>query len=253
MKVIRSIRLGLLAALVALMALPATARTYTSETLHFQIVYHWGVIWKHAGDARLSIKRTPQGYYAQLVGRTRSWADTFYPVRDTLKCTMNSQFLPIRYEKCTHEKNYRARDLVQFSRSNGTTTARCTRWRKSGIKHANLANRGNAYDMLSVFYMLRNLDFGNLAHNKSYVTCIFSGKTKEVLTIKYRGMQAITLRDKSRHQAYHITFKFTQDGKRKSSDDLDAWLSTAPDRRPLMVVGKLPFGEVKCYLSTAGK
>ena len=106
--------------------------------------------------------------------------------------------------------------------------------------------------MLSVFYMLRNLDFDQLAKNKSYVTCIFSGKTKEVLTIKYRGVQTVTLRDNSKHQAYHITFKFTQDGKRKSSDDLDAWLSTGADRKPLMLVGRLSFGEVRCYLGGSG-
>ncbi|MDY4536512.1 MAG: DUF3108 domain-containing protein, partial [Sodaliphilus sp.] len=94
-------------------AQPAAARTYTSETLNYEIVYHWGLIWKHAANARLTIKRTNNGgYYSELVGRTRSWADKIYPVRDTLKCWMNSNFTPTKYMKLTHEKNYYAKDVV---------------------------------------------------------------------------------------------------------------------------------------------
>ena len=111
-------------------AQPAAARTYTSETLNYEIVYHWGLIWKHAANARLTIKRTNNGgYYSELVGRTRSWADKVYPVRDTLKCWMNSNFTPTKYMKLTHEKNYYAKDVVNFSYANNTTYGKCVRYR----------------------------------------------------------------------------------------------------------------------------
>ena len=35
----------------------ASALTLTNESLNYQIVYHWGVLWKHAGDATLSISK----------------------------------------------------------------------------------------------------------------------------------------------------------------------------------------------------
>ena len=60
-------------------------------------------------------------------------------------------------------------------------------------------------------------------------------------------MKQLQLRDKSRHQAHHIKLQFTQDGGKKSSDDIDAYISTMPNRIPLLVVGKLPIGEIKCY------
>lgn len=37
-------------------AVAAHSYTLTNETLHYDIVYHWGLIWKHAGSATLSIK-----------------------------------------------------------------------------------------------------------------------------------------------------------------------------------------------------
>ena len=222
-------------------------RDFGNETLNYEIVYHWGMIWKHAGDATLSLKKTSSGYNAQLTGKTRSWADKVYPVRDTLKCTMDAKLRPLRYEKLTHEKDYYARDVVKFSYNYSHTSAHCTRYRKSGTTTIDLSAKAQAYDMLSVFYMLRNLDYNELSRNKNYTTIIFSGKEKEYLTINYKGVETIKMRDGSKLKAHRIAFKFTQEGGKKSSDNITAWMSTDDSRIPLMLVGKLPVGEVKCY------
>ena len=226
---------------------PAVARDFSNETLNYEIVYHWGMIWKHAGDATLSIRKTKNGYYSQLTGKTRSWADKVYPVRDTLKCTMNGDLKPLVYEKLTHEKDYYARDVVKFSYNYSHTKAHCTRYRKSGTTTIDLSAKSQAYDMLSVFYMLRNLDYDELKQNKNYTTVIFSGKEKEYLTINYNGVETIKMRDGTKRKAHSITFRFTQKGGKQSSDDLTAWMSTDESRIPLLLVGKLPVGEVKCY------
>ncbi len=238
-----------IALLVASMMLPQslTAKAFSNETLNYEIVYHWGVIWKHAGDATLSLHKTNSGYNAQLTGKTRSWADKVYPVRDTLKCTMDKDLRPLRYEKLTHEKDYYARDVVKFSYNYSHTSAKCTRYRSSGTTTIDLSAKAQAYDMLSVFYMLRNLDYDELSRNKNYTTIIFSGKEKEYLTINYKGVETIKMRDGSKRKAHRINFKFTQKGGKQSSDDLSAWMSTDDSRIPLLLVGKLPVGEVKCY------
>ena len=229
-------------------ALDGYGRSYTSETLNYQIVFQWGMVWKHAGDATLSIRRSGDGYKAMLTGKTRSWADKIYPVRDTLKCTMNAKLQPLKYEKLTHEKDYYARDIVSFSYYYGSTKAKGTRIRR-GKPNAEIELSANcqAYDMVSVFYMLRNLDYAQMTTGKPVSTVIFSGKQKEYLTITYKGKEKVKMRDGTKREAYHIKFRFTQEGGKKSSDNLDAWLSTDARRVPLLLVGKLPVGEVKCY------
>ncbi|MBO4721729.1 MAG: DUF3108 domain-containing protein [Muribaculaceae bacterium] len=224
------------------------ALSITNETLNYQVVYHWGIVWKHAADATLTTTKTANGYSSRLTGKTRSWADKIYTVRDTLKCTMTNNFRPIKYEKFTHERSYFAHDIVEFTNYAASTSAQCTRYRKNKpTANLSLSANGVAYDMLSVFFMLRNIDFDKMKSNSTYSTWIFSGKQKEILTVKYVGVEQIELRDKSKHQAYHIKLKFTQDNGKKSSDDIDAYISTEAQRIPLMVVGKLPVGEIKCY------
>ena len=160
---------------------------------------------------------------------------------------MNGNFKPLTYEKLTHEKDYYARDLIKFSYNYSHTSAHCTRYRKSGTTTIDLSAKAQAYDMLSVFYMLRNLDYDELSRNKNYTTIIFSGKEKEYLTINYKGVENIKMRDGTKRQAHRISFKFTQEGGKKSSDNITAWMSTDDSRIPLLLVGKLPVGEVKCY------
>ena len=236
-------------ALLVAMVLPqqVMAKDFSNETLNYEIIYQWGVIWKHAADATLTTRKTKDGYYAQLTGKTRSWADKVYPVRDTLKCTMDKNLKPLRYEKLTHEKDYYARDVIKFNYNYSHTSAHCTRYRKSGTTSSDLSAKSQAYDMVSVFYMLRNLDYDELSRNKNYTTVIFSGKEKEYLTINYKGVETIKMRDGTKRKAHHINFSFTQKGGKKSSDNLTAWMSTDDDRIPLLLVGKLPVGEVKCY------
>ncbi len=225
---------------------------YTSETLNFDIVYQWGIVWKHAGDASVTMRKTSNGYFAQLVGKTRSWADKVYPTRDTLKCTMNRKMQPLKYEKLTHEKNYYARDVVNFSYNYSHTSATCVRYRKGKDPATiNLSAKCQAYDMLSVFYMLRELDYDNLTVDKPITTIIFSGKRKEQLTIRYKGREKVKMRNGTKREAYHIVFKFTQEGGKKSSDDIDAWMSTDARRIPLLMTGRLPVGSVKFYYRDA--
>ena len=70
-------RLFMVILLVAAIVMPreAVAKDFSNETLRYEIVYHWGLIWKHAADATLSIRKSGNGYQAQLSGKTRSWAD----------------------------------------------------------------------------------------------------------------------------------------------------------------------------------
>ncbi len=76
---------------------------------------------------------------------------------------------------------------------------------------------------------------------------IFSGKRKELLTLKYLGRETIKY-DNCKYDCYHISFIFTSDGKKKTSDDMEAWITAAPQRIPVKLEGKLPVGKVRCFL-----
>ena len=110
-----------------------------------------------------------------------------------------------------------------------------------------LTANGPVYDMLSIFYYLRKLDYAQLNKNKIYTATVFSGNKKETIKIKSLGLEKVKLKDNITRDAYHIKFNFTREGGKKSSDDMDTWISTDPSHIPLYITGKLPIGEVRAY------
>lgn len=232
------------------------AEKFKDETLKYVITYKWGLIQKDAGEATLTIKEKGDHYDLTLTAKNKSWADKLYHVRDTLKGKVRvSDFKPLSYTKLTHEKGEFKKDEVIYSHSGESTTGIARRYRKDDknkdkmtVSEQTFTATGPVYDMLSVFYVIRRLDFKSLSRDKTYTATVFSGKQKETVFIRNLGIEKVKLKDKTEKEAYHLRLNFTRKGGTKSSDDMDTWISTDAAHTPLYMVGKLPIGEIRAYL-----
>lgn len=235
-----------------LCALNAKAISLGNETLKYKVIYKWGLVHKQAGTARLLLHRSGNYYSATAFARSDPWADGIYRLRDTLRTTMRyPDFAPIKYEYIAHEDGKYSHDIVTFSHSGNTVTGNCSRTRKpkgetkATTKKITLQANGMTVDMLSSFYFLRTLDFERMQPGAKKSINIFSGKRKELLTFTYSGVEKLKINGKQ-HTTYKVTFTFTSDGKKQTSDPIQAWVSTAANRIPLKLVGKLKIGQVQC-------
>lgn len=241
-----------LLAMLLVVAACASAQNFSNENLHYKVEYKWGLVNKTAGRVSVSLVNAGDMYKATLFARTEPWADRIYKLRDTLKCEIiKNGFLPVLYEKRAHEGSDRKLDVVRYSRSGGVTTGSCVRkaWKDGKTKRdetRTISATGKVVDMLSAFYYMRALPFQSWKSGHAEVLTVFSGKRKEVLTIKYYGTETVEY-DKKSYNCYHIKFTFTSDGKKKTSDDMDAWISTGAGRIPVKLQGKLPIGSVRCF------
>lgn len=109
---------------------------------------------------------------------------------------------------------------------------------------------GTTMDMLSSFYYMRALPYASWEKGHVHSINIFSGKRKELLTIKYLGREKVEY-DKHTYDCHHIRFIFTSDGKKKTSDDMDAWIDVTGNNIPVKLEGKLPVGKIRCFYTGA--
>ena len=229
------------------------AEVINNESLHYVISYKWGLIHKDAGEATLSLRNNGNFYDVMLAARTKPWADKFYQVRDTLSGRIRkNDFRPVSYTKAAHEDGKYGKDVIKFSYSGNNVTGQCTRYKKNKKGETSNSTRtltasGPVFDMLSIFYYLREIDYANLEKGHSLKATIFSGSKSETITIRCIGKEKIKLRNKTEREAYHIKFNFTTGGKKKSSDDIDTWISTDSAHIPLYLTGSLPVGQVRAY------
>lgn len=224
------------------------------ETLRYRVMYKWGLISKQAGTVTLQTHTFADGYFSStLVGRSAAWADKFYSVRDTLMGTIMADRLePIYYEKIAREGGEFKRDIITYDRTTETVRGDCQRWRQkkksNEVIHStvSITGTGVTLDMLSSFYYMRHIPYQQMKAGQSVTTNIFSGSKKETLRITYQGIRSIEV-DGKNFDCYYITFGFTMDNGKKSSDDLQAWIKTDSSRIPILLQGSLPVGSIKCY------
>lgn len=240
--------------LFSLIALTTYASTsFEEETVKYKVMYKWGLINKKAGTATITLRDLDDRYSAQLTARSESWADRFYSVRDTLNGEFSKEGLrPSFYEKIAHEGGESKHDIVKFSYFGAKVTGDCSRRVvKKGKETINnklkLESAGTTVDMLSSFYYMRALPYDNWPIGQDHTITIFSGKRKESLTLKYHGVETVEVDDKS-YECYHITFIFTGEEGKKTSDDMDAWITTDKRRLAVQLEGKLPVGKVRCII-----
>ena len=245
----------LLSLVISLIAFSLSAEdiSFENEQLNYKVMYKWGFVQKQAGTASLTITNKNDMYITKLTARTDPWADPLYTVRDTLNGKIQKKgFLPLFYEKIAHEGSEYKHDMVKYTRSGDKVYGYCTRIerdsdKKTGLKKEHIiSGTGTTVDMLSVFYYMRAIDYSKMKKGQELKLNIFSGKFKETLTIKYLGTETIE-NDKKSHNCYHISFTFTQKGNTKTSDDMDAWISTDSHRVPIKLEGTLTVGKVQCF------
>lgn len=234
--------------------LGAAAETnFSDETLHYVITYKWGLITKDSGDATLSLRNRGPNYYIKLTGKTKPWADGMFQVRDTLISVMDkSRFRPLSYTKVAHEGGKYAKDIIEYSYSGNNVSGTAIKYRekkgKTRTENIEMSATGDTFDMLSVFYWIRTIDPATLPIGKKVTATLFSGTHEETVKIWKVGEKTIKMRDGSKREAWHIRFTFTSKGGKKTSDDIDAWLSKDSKRIPLEIKGSLPLGHVCAYL-----
>lgn len=251
-------RIILTVAIAVTCMLTATAKTavradFKDETLTYKVMYKWGLVHKQAGTATLTAKNHGDLLITQLTARSESWADRFYRVRDTLNGSIiRETFRPVYYEKIAREGSDNKHDRVDYKYPGAKVIGHCTRraWDEKGKlvrdEKRTLDAYGTTVDMLSAFYYMRSLPYASWQKNHVVTVNIYSGKRKELLTIKYLGEQNVKVDNKS-IKCYHITFIFTSDGRTKSSDDMEAWISADSRHLPIKLEGKLKVGKVQCF------
>ena len=241
------------------LAIEKAKKSKQTESLKYNAYWHWGFIWKLAGSGVLNLweeelANGSQRYHGQLCGRSLSIVETIMKVRDTLDCYYTPELVPLEYVKKTNEGSYRAIERNYYhSYANGrisanpdtleraeidSTTVDIYRWRsKSGNDRRKVSNVGVGFDMLSIFYELRNIDFDSMKKGERRQYYITAGVKNQRMNITYKGRQTCTMKSGKKYPAYAVELTFAS--KDSDSTPVQAWLSTEPDHRPLSVIIQL--------------
>lgn len=235
-----------------------------TETLNYDIFYHWGLIWKKAGCGSLNLLEETDIYgnkrmHGQVFGRSLSFIEYFMAVRDTLECWYTPEYVPIEYCKRTHEGSYKAieRNIYTTSFKDGGTgiddienvQIKIDRWRnKKGRDQKTYTSSKATYDYLSIFYRIRSLDFSKINPGTTISLPVVSGVKIEQMKVKFIEETTCKLDKGKKYPAYKIELRFNVKGE--DGAPLYVWLTKDEARVPLCVVIHLKrVGSIQCEIA----
>ncbi len=260
---------SLLAQSAPLSAEPKPTKQETTENLTYDVYFHLGFIWAKAGRGNLTyynevLQDGTQLKHGQLAAKSLNVVEHIMKVRDTLDTWMNNQMIPVEFVKKTHEGKYNCIEHNIFSpkwknsaatldaKNVASSEIKVHRWLKKGKESPTTDDTLHvvnepAYDMLSLFYVVRGMDYTTLKPGAKMKYACFSGLKKDWINVEYKGVENIELRNEKKFSAHLVYLTFATKGQ--ESTPLKVWLAKTPDHRPLkVIIGLKRIGSVQCEI-----
>lgn len=253
----------------ALHAIEDPHKQTQTEKLSYNVYFHLGFIWAKAGQGTLSfydeqLADGTQMKHGKLAAKSLNVVEHIMKVRDTLDTWMNNQLIPVEFAKKTHEGKYNSVEHNIYTptwknkaktldaENISSSSVKIHRWLQKGkespsTKDTAFVVNEAAYDMLSLFYVVRGMDYTTLKKGTKMKYACFSGLKKDWINVEYKGVEAVELRNGKQHTAHLVYLTFATKGQ--ESTPLKVWLSQTSDHRPLkVIIGLKRIGSVQCEI-----
>ncbi len=220
------------------------------EKLVYDGYYNWGVIWVKAGRVEFSLSRSDKYSNAQkleAVGFSLPSWDWVFTVRDTLISHYDENtYFPYEFSRKAHEGNYHKTFDYKFQYVDSLVVGdvhRIGRYRKTDT----VPLKADTYDMLSVAWMTRELEFDKYKKNDLIPIRILIDSKIYDLYIRYLGIGKTKVAGQKR-ECYIFSPLLVEGKVFKGGEGMKVWVSKDEYRLPLLVEAKILIGSVKALL-----
>ena len=224
----------------------------SGEQIEFEVYYNWGVIWLNAGWVRFQVKDTTYNnqscYLFDSYGSSHKSYDWLFKVRDQYisifdKETLRSQYF---YRK-NYEGGYEVDNKYVFD-WNKNKVFSFTQNSNKPYSIDTLQLPKCTYDLLSLIYYARNLDYSKLKVGAKVPVISIIDNEVFNLYIRYLGKESIKDREGKRHSCIKFSVLLIEGTIFKGGEDMTVWVTNDSNRVPIFVEAKIVIGSVKAYL-----
>lgn len=239
-----SLVLGFLGASVAQSKYPPI------EKLVYDGYYNWGIIWVKAGRVEFSLSQSdkyPNAQKLEAVGVSLPSWDWVFTVRDTLVSHYDENtYFPYEFSRKAHEGNYHKTFDYKFDYKDSLVIGdvhRVGRYRRTDT----VPLKSDTYDMLSVAWMTRELEFDKYKKNELIPIRILIDSKIYDLYIRYLGTGKTKVAGQKR-ECYIFSPLLVKGEVFRGGEGMKIWVSKDEYRLPLLVEAKILIGSVKALL-----
>jgi hypothetical protein len=224
------------------------------EKITYMAYYNWGFIWVYAGDLEFTVKQKlsmgKQAYQFDAIGNSRKSYDWMYKVRDHFQSFVEmSTFSPIMAERKTSEGGYEAYESYEFVNGGRKINSVVSNSDKP-FKRDTLSAQSCTFDVLTVIYYCRTIDFSQYKVNDKIPFKIVVDNKIYTTYVRYMGRETIKTHQGKKYRCIKCSALLVQGTIFKGGEDMTLWVTDDENKIPVLVEAKILIGSVKAYLNT---
>jgi hypothetical protein len=232
----------------------STAFQY-GERVNYTIYYHLAGIWVSAGEVYFQVDSANFGnkdyYYFNSYGQTFKKYDWVYKVRDQYESYVRrDDFSPLRFKRQVNEGSTHIReDYIFNSKKNAVYTLRQMKKDVPFVKDT-IAFENCAYDVLSMIYFARNIDFGKYKKGDKIPIKILIDNEIHESYIRFIGREELKVKDLGKFNTIKFSPLLIEGTIFNAGEDMTVWVTDDENKVPLLIETPILVGSIRARLSS---
>ncbi|MBI4649515.1 MAG: DUF3108 domain-containing protein [Bacteroidia bacterium] len=222
------------------------------EEICYVVAYNWGFIWNDVGEVNFSISNDTIGnkpvYHIDAKGITYPGWDWFFKVRDRYESWIDPVTVkPYKFKRHTDEGGFIIDEYNIFNRKKNVayTTYRI---KQNPFESDTLSISSCIYDLVSVFYAVRAMDFSQLNPNDTISIMLLLDNKLETVYFRYKGKEKFQLRKGGTYDCVRFSGYLVNGSVFEGGEDLEIWVTDDENRIPVWITAPIIVGSIKARL-----
>jgi hypothetical protein len=217
--------------------------------------YKYGILYTKAGTSSLSVINDSyngkNAYKITLQAKSSGVVKKFFSLSDTISSYVAKDIVPLAYMKDAHESGDHITERATYTYSPDGIKLRNINVRNGGLRYdTTLISNDCMYDMLSIVYYVRTLNYSTMKKGDNITVSFFSGRKKLDMDIEHHGFESIKANDNMDYNCIKLVLVMNDKAFEDKNEAMKVFISNDMNRIPIRIDSKLKVGSTRIILKS---
>lgn len=224
------------------------------EKIKYRISYNWFVVFAEVGDVTFSVSGDEYKGKPALRfvgdGRSNSWWDKFFEVRDVYTTIVNPTTLrPYFFERKVKEGGFR--QYVNYAFDGSDTIAYSNyRVNDDSLKLDTISTNPCTFDVMSTLLFARSIDYSSMKKGQKIPITILLDRKLYNLYFRYQGREIVTVKKVGKFDCIKFSVMTIEGNMFHEGEDLKIWVTNDKNHIPIYIESPIQVGNVKVRIQS---
>ena len=224
------------------------------EKINYTIYYYLAGIWVSAGEVDFNVDsitiNNQRFYHFNSFGTTFKKYDWIHKVRDYYDTYSSVEtFKPLRFKRKVNEGSTHIREDYIFNHKKSQVYTLRQMEEEEAFEKDTVPFDGCSYDVLSMIYYARNIDYSGLEEGDKVPIRVFIDNESHDSFIRFQGRKTIKIKDVGEFKCIVFSPLLIEGTIFNAGEDMTVWVTDDKNRVPLLIETPILVGSIRARVN----